>query len=105
MLAGERRPPAALTAPALASGTHNSAELTQNPHHLVTHETVGLPIRFSRLSLGDAVARPAVSRSELEAMIEAGKVEALPADFTKIIATSEIERLKASGAGSRALPA
>jgi hypothetical protein len=105
MLADERRPSATLTAPALASGTHNSEELTQNPHHSITHETVGLPIRFSRLSLGDAVARPAVSRSELEAMIEAGKVEALPAGFTKIIATSEIERLKASGAGSRALPA
>jgi hypothetical protein len=32
MLTGERRPPAALTAPALARGSHNSEELTQNPH-------------------------------------------------------------------------
>lgn len=87
MLAGERRPPAALTAPVLASGTHNSDELTQNPHHLITHETVGLTIRFSRLSLGEAVARPAVSRPELEAMIEAGKVEVLPTGSTKMIAT------------------
>jgi hypothetical protein len=58
MLAGERRSPAALTAPALARGSHNSEELTQKTHHLVTRETVVLPIRFSRLSPGEAVAPP-----------------------------------------------
>jgi hypothetical protein len=39
-----------------------------------------------------------MSRAELEAMIDAGKVEALPTGFTRMIPTREVERLKASSA-------
>jgi hypothetical protein len=46
------------------------------------------------LSLGEAAARLVVSRSELEAMIAAGTVEALPTGFTRIIPVSEVARLK-----------
>ena len=45
------------------------------------------------LSLGEAAARLSVSRPELEAMIAAGKIEALPTGFTRMIPTREIERL------------
>jgi excisionase family DNA binding protein len=45
------------------------------------------------LSLGEAAARLRVSRPELERMIDAGKVEALPTGFTRMIPTTEIERL------------
>jgi excisionase family DNA binding protein len=45
------------------------------------------------LSLGEAAVRLGVSRGELERMIEAGKVEALPTGFTRMIPTREIERL------------
>ena len=46
------------------------------------------------LSLGEAAARLGVSRSELEAMIAAGNVEALPTGFTRMIPTREVERLR-----------
>jgi excisionase family DNA binding protein len=42
------------------------------------------------LSLGEAAARLGVSRGELEAMIAAGKVEALPTGFTRMIPTREV---------------
>lgn len=45
------------------------------------------------LSLGEAAARLGVSRSALEAMIDAGKVEALPTGYTRMIPTREVERL------------
>jgi excisionase family DNA binding protein len=45
------------------------------------------------LSLGEAAARLGVSRAALEAMIDAGKVEALPTGFTRMIPTREVERL------------
>jgi len=45
------------------------------------------------LSLGEAAARLGVSRAELEAMIEAGKIEALTAGFTRMIPSSEVARL------------
>jgi excisionase family DNA binding protein len=45
------------------------------------------------LSLGEAAARLGVSRDELEAMIAAGKIEALPCGFTRMIPTREVERL------------
>jgi excisionase family DNA binding protein len=45
------------------------------------------------LSLGEAAARLGVSRTTLEAMIDAGKVEALPTGFTRMIRAKEIERL------------
>jgi excisionase family DNA binding protein len=45
------------------------------------------------LSLGEAAQRLGVSRGELEALIAAGKVEALETGFTRMIPTREIERL------------
>ncbi len=48
------------------------------------------------LSLGEAAAKLGVSRAELEAMIAAGKIEALTTGFTQMIPTREVERLKAS---------
>ncbi len=47
-------------------------------------------------SLGEAAARLSVSRAELEAMIEAGTIQALPTGLTRMIPTREVERLKAS---------
>ncbi len=48
------------------------------------------------LTLGEAAARLGVSRRELEAMIAAGKIEALPTRYTRTIPTSEIKRLQRS---------
>jgi excisionase family DNA binding protein len=45
------------------------------------------------LSLGEAAARLGVSRSTLEAIIEAGKIEALPTGFARMIPTREVVRL------------
>jgi excisionase family DNA binding protein len=45
------------------------------------------------LSLGEAATRLDVSRAALEAMIDAGKVEALATGFTRMIPTREVERL------------
>jgi excisionase family DNA binding protein len=47
------------------------------------------------LSLGEAAARLGISRRELQAMIAAGKIEALPTGFTRTNPTSEVERLTA----------
>lgn len=49
------------------------------------------------LTLGEAAARLGVSRGELEAMIDAGKVKALPTGFTRMIPTREVERLHNPG--------
>jgi excisionase family DNA binding protein len=46
------------------------------------------------LSLGEAAARLGVSHGELERMIAAGNVEALPTGFTRMIPRREIERLR-----------
>lgn len=46
------------------------------------------------LSLGEAAARLGVSRVELEAMIAAGTIEALPTGLTRMVPTSEVERLE-----------
>jgi hypothetical protein len=47
------------------------------------------------LSLGEAAARlGGVSRPELEAMIAAGTIEALPTGYVRMIPTREVERLK-----------
>lgn len=40
--------------------------------------------------------RLGVSRSELETMIEAGKIEALPTGYTCTIPTTEVERILAA---------
>jgi excisionase family DNA binding protein len=52
-----------------------------------------VPDPHARPSLGEAAARLGISRAELEAMIAAGKIEALPTGFTRMIRTREIERL------------
>lgn len=46
------------------------------------------------LSLGEAAKRLGVSRPELEAMIAAGTIEALPTGYVRMIPTREVERLK-----------
>ncbi len=67
------------------------------------------PIQFDRspptpgvrvLSLGEAAIRLGVSRSQLEAMIAAGKIEALPTGYTRMIPTREVKRLEALGSSS-----
>ncbi len=64
------------------------------------------PIRFDRsppapgvlvLSLGEAAVRLGVTRAQLEAMIAAGKIEALPTGYTRMISTREVERLADRG--------
>src|SRR5947209_584207 len=45
------------------------------------------------LTLGEAAVRLGVTRLQLEAMIEAGKIEAPPTGYTRMIPTSEVERL------------
>jgi excisionase family DNA binding protein len=45
------------------------------------------------LTLGEAAGRLGVSRKTLEAMIDAGKIEALPTGFTRMIPTREVQRL------------
>jgi excisionase family DNA binding protein len=49
------------------------------------------------LTLGEAAVRLGVSRSQLEALIDAGKVEALPTGFTRMIPTTEVKRLLREG--------
>ena len=46
------------------------------------------------LTLGEAAARLGLSRPQLETMIEAGTIEALPTGFTRTIPTRELERLR-----------
>jgi len=48
------------------------------------------------LSRGEAAAKLGVSRSELEAMIAAGKVQALETGFTRMIPTRKVERLSSN---------
>lgn len=45
------------------------------------------------LTLGEAAARLGVSRAQLEAIIAAGKIEALSVGFTSMIPTREVEGL------------
>jgi excisionase family DNA binding protein len=49
------------------------------------------------LSLGEAAARLGVNRATLELMIAAGKIEALPTGFTRMIPTREVVRLAGGG--------
>lgn len=49
------------------------------------------------LTLGEAAARLSMNRRELDALIDAGKIEVLPAGFTRTIPTTEVERLIHSG--------
>ncbi len=46
------------------------------------------------LSVGEAASQLLISRDELERMIAAGKVRALPTGFTQMIPVSEIEKLR-----------
>ncbi len=48
---------------------------------------------FGVLTIGEAAARLGMSRSQLEALIDRGAVEALPTGFTRMIPTTEVERL------------
>ncbi len=50
-------------------------------------------------SLGEAAGKLGVSRNELEAMIAAEKIEALPTGFTRMIPTSEVARLRPGRTG------
>jgi excisionase family DNA binding protein len=45
------------------------------------------------LSLDEAAARLGLRCAELEAMITAGKIEALPTGYTRMIPTREVDRL------------
>jgi excisionase family DNA binding protein len=57
------------------------------------------------LSLGEAAARLQVSRAQLEAMIDAGKIKVLPTGYTRMIPTSEVERwLRGEGGPEKARP-
>jgi hypothetical protein len=46
------------------------------------------------LSLGEAAARLSMSRTQLEALIDAGKVEALPTGYTVMVPTREVDWLQ-----------
>jgi excisionase family DNA binding protein len=46
------------------------------------------------LTLGEAAARLGVRRAELEAMINAGTIEALPTGYSRTVPTREVERLE-----------
>jgi excisionase family DNA binding protein len=48
------------------------------------------------LSLGEAATRLGISRTEIEAMIASGALEALPTGYTQMIPKREIERLKSN---------
>jgi excisionase family DNA binding protein len=46
------------------------------------------------LTIGEAAARLGMSRAQLEAMIDRGAIEALPTGYTRMIPTTEVERLR-----------
>jgi hypothetical protein len=46
--------------------------------------------------VGEAAARLGMSRSQLEDLINRGKVQTLPLDFGHVIPTREVERLQKS---------
>jgi excisionase family DNA binding protein len=81
----------------------NQTDLLEAPPKATTPLRVPEPVKavadpYARiervLSLGEAATRLGVSRGELEAMIAAGKVEALETGVTRMIPTREIERLE-----------
>ena len=47
------------------------------------------------LTLGEAAVRLGVTRGELEAMIAAGKIEALPTGYTRMVPSREVARILA----------
>jgi len=49
--------------------------------------------------VAEAATRLGVSRRELEAMIDAGKIKALPTGYTRTIPFSEMERLSRGSDG------
>jgi excisionase family DNA binding protein len=49
------------------------------------------------LTLDEAAQRLGVSRTELDRMIDARKLKALPTGFTRMIPSSEVERLSGLG--------
>lgn len=46
------------------------------------------------LSIGEAAARLGMSRAQLELLIDRGIVRALPTGYTRMIPTTEVERLR-----------
>jgi excisionase family DNA binding protein len=52
------------------------------------------------LSIGEAAARLGMSRTQFETLIDRGSVKALPSGFTRMIPTSEIERLQSTRGNS-----
>lgn len=72
---------------------------SMTPAPPVTSAQLGTPVEsraIGVLSLGEAAARLGISRSQLEALIERGVVEAVPTGFTRMIPTAEVERLLAA---------
>lgn len=56
----------------------------------VASESIGV------LTIGEAAARLAMSRAQLEALIDRGVVEALPTGFTRVVPTTEVERIQST---------
>ena len=83
---GARAVPAA-GPPAPQLAFHIEEDFFKLPENIWPSEAVGV------LTLGEAAVRLGVSRSQLEAMIAAGKIEALPTGFTQTIPSREVERL------------
>jgi len=59
------------------------------------------PDTVAVLTLGETAARLGLSRSELERMIAAGKVETLTAGLARMIPMTEVERLAKQASASR----
>jgi hypothetical protein len=52
------------------------------------------------LTLGEAATRLGMSRAALEAMIDAGKVEALPTGFARMVPMRQVVRLMGGAANA-----
>jgi hypothetical protein len=48
------------------------------------------------VTVGEAAARLGISPNQLDVMIDAGKIEALPTGFTCMVPTREVERLRSA---------
>ena len=68
-----------------ASSTPKAAESVSPP---VASRGIGV------LSIGEAAARLGMSRVQLEALVDRGAVHALPTGFTRMIPSTEVERLR-----------
>jgi excisionase family DNA binding protein len=50
-------------------------------------------VEVHALSLGEAAARLGLGRGQLEAMVEAGRIDSLDTGYSKFIPASEVDRL------------